>query len=461
MIISLFVVLGLLFSIVAVMRPGVLLPALIIYAFLPIRVWTELSVPVPGIGSLVLDTLLALLFSLLITVRLFISNGVREEKLDVLWALWLFLGLASVSSFLMGVMGQSSGFKMLVRFIYPILIFMLVLKDHRGLYSAKKIIKFFIWAGVIASVGVLIANIIGISSWRWSAGVTRFSGLGSISDYAYLMGLLAILSYVVMKHDRRKLVYGIIAAIFIAQMMMTVTRGAIFATAIAFIAIEMFAGSRKLSVKLVMPVVLLSILLSAVVFYEPLRSRVFGTHYSDVSSNENASLSDKFSQSFTKSGREGLWTYVSKKVFTNYHVLFGYGIGSAEVDIVSDLGGVTHNEYVRIVYEMGVVGLLLFMMALYQLWKIPLKLVAKSNDSSTALVAASCLGVFVLYVSGALVDNMINKYKNMGAPMLMFIAFAYIYITSNRGHKARTDIKDVVSEDKEKELGFESVKLRH
>lgn len=417
-------------------RRAVLLPILIIYAFLPIRFWTDASLPVPGFGSLLLDPLIALFLSILMLGRLLINQKTGREGLHDISLLLVFVVFAVISALIMGMMGQFSGFKMLVRFIYPILVFLIILHDYQKEIHADYIVSLFIGVGVVASVFVFAANYLGISSWRVSAGVDRFAGLGAVSDYAYLMALLAVLSYTKMNLTKRKVLYGFLTMLFVAQMMMTVTRGAIFACIIAIVAIELFSSSRALTTRLIMPIVLLGFLSASVTFYEPLRERIFATHYKDVEHNSGATLSQNFSTSFSRSGRESAWIYVVTQVFSDYHMFFGFGIGSAEINIVRDLGGIPHNEYMRVLYEMGAIGLLLFVMSFFQLWKVIRRLSGEKykNVESANLVEWCSVGIIVLYMAGALVDNMINKYKNMGMPLFVFVALVLVQLKSVSKH---------------------------
>ena len=107
-------------------------------------------------------------------------------------------------------------------------------------------------------------------------------------------------------------------------------------------------------------------------------------------------------------------------------MVFGHGLGSAEIDLVKAMGGIPHNEYMRVLYELGVVGLFLFIASFYQLWRLPRQLSLTKKSRLSRLIGDCCLGILILYMSGALVDNMLNKYKNMGAPLFAFMAFAVI-----------------------------------
>lgn len=408
-----------------------LLPVIMLYAFLPVRVWTDASIAIPGFGAIVLDTLIAMMISLLIVVRLMTIRRGSVPRLSRLWALWALLIVSVLSAIVIGMTGDAAGFKMLLRLFYPILVFMLVLFDYREEADVQRIVSFFIASGVLVTLGVVAATLMGISTWRWSAGVDRFSGLGAVSDYAFVMGMMTVLAYIRMRLGAKKILYGLLAAIFAAQVLMTVTRGAIFATVLALMSVELFWVGRKVSAKVAMVMVLVSLLVGAVTFYEPLRERVFGMHYKDIAAQTNTSVTQKFGESFARSGREGLWAYVFDKISADYHLAFGFGTGTAETNIARDLGGIPHNEYMRVLYETGVVGLLLFLAMFHQIMKIARSVGRDSRDAHLQLLRLCLIGVLVLYTSGALVDNMISKYKNMGGPLFIMLALALVRTRSD------------------------------
>lgn len=418
------IIIGIFASVAALARKGVLVILLLAYGVMPIRVWTDISVPIPGLGYLLLDSLLGLYFIFLLLLRILLIRKASIETSGYISYTLIFIAMASISAFFVGITGEAAGFKMLIRLIYPVFIYFYIMHEYATADEGIKVINKFLTIGIIVSIAVFAANILGISSWRWSAGVDRFSGLGSISDYSYLMSTLLVFSYIKFRTTKNKLLYVTLMVIFGLQLLLTVTRGGIFSSIIAMLTIELFGNWKSISARIAMIIILVGITISAITLYQPLSDRIFARHYADVS-RSSISLTEEFSASFKKSGREGLWAYVFEKINSSYHPIIGYGVGKGEIDITRDAGGVPHNEYIRILYEMGYPGLILFLLMLYQYWNISKRcLLFKSNNNRQ--IALASIGMIAIYASGAVVDNMINKYKNMGAPLIILVAFSII-----------------------------------
>ena len=417
-------------SAAALTRKGILVILLLVYGVMPIRVWTDTSVPIPGFGYLLLDSLLGLYFIFLLLLRIALVRKASIKASGYISFTLAFIAIASISALFVGITGEAAGFKMLIRLIYPVFIYFYIMHEYGSTNEGIKVINKFLTIGICVSIAVFAANILGMSSWRWSAGVDRFSGLGSISDYSYLMSTLLVLSYVKFRTTKNKIFYISLMVIFGIQLLLTVTRGGIFSSIIAMLAIELFGNWKSLSARVAMTLVLVGITVSAIFLYQPLSDRIFARHYADVA-RPSISLTEEFSASFKKSGRERLWSYVYERINSSYHPIIGYGVGKGEIDITRDAGGVPHNEYIRILYEMGYPGLILFLLMLYQYWKISRRTLRYKSNSVRQIALAS-IGMIAIYTSGAVVDNMINKYKNMGAPLIILVAFSVIATRQSR-----------------------------
>jgi O-antigen ligase len=118
-----------------------------------------------------------------------------------------------------------------------------------------------------------------------------------------------------------------------------------------------------------------------------------------------------------------------KRVGSDYHLLTGYGAGSAEVDVLKYIGGIPHNEYLRVLYEMGLIGLLLFVSLLIQLWRIARSGVMAAESNFHQAIAGMAIGIITIYAAGSMVDNMISKYKSMG--LLLYMLIGYVLILKN------------------------------
>lgn len=403
-----------------------LTPWLVMYSVLPLRKWTEETVSIPGLGQLLLDPLIALFFIFLMGVKVLILRNNLQGSLRHISLSWLFVMLAFVSALVVGFQGSGVGIKMFARILFPVLVFALVVVEYRNEPRPGKIIDLYLVLGAVISVVVFALSRSNYSVIHWSAGVDRLSGLGSVADHAYLMGLLCILSYVRFRTSKNKLRYLALFAVFAAQLLMTVTRGAIGATFVAIICIELFGSRQQVTQKIAMIGIMGLVMVAATILYKPLNERIFATHYKD--SSQSASTSQMLSKSFERSGRSDLWKYVFDRIFSDFHLATGYGVGRADIDIGEALGGMPHNEYLRILYELGLPGMLLFLACLMQLWVLARRIVKHVDPADLSPVVQCCVGIVVFYCFGALVDNMISKYKNVGVPLYLFAGLAVVWV---------------------------------
>ncbi len=392
------------------------------FAFLPVRNMADIRVSVPIFHDLSLETLITGFLFLVMVVRILLYRAHNQVGLSTIWISWVFLGFGAISATLVIAMGIPEGVKMLYRLAFPLITFLYFI-----ICMKKEDIEKTLNLIIIIGLGISLANLYNLllgGGWHWSAGVERFVGLGSPSDLAYSMGLLTIICYVRMRTVGRWQIYAPLGAIFALQVLLTVTRGGIFATGLGLLSFELFGKRGSITARVLLISALVMGLISAVLFYEPLRARVFATHYRDVDIRDPAT--QQLEQSFEKSGRGLLWRFVIQRVGRDYHLITGYGAGMAEIDVLKNIGGVPHNEYFRVLYEMGVIGLLLFVAMLVQLWGIARSGVKQADTPLFHTVAGISIGVIILYASGAMVDNMINKYKSMGIFLYIFIAFVLL-----------------------------------
>lgn len=388
------------------------------FAFLPVRDFTDVHIGFITVETLITGALLGVM-----GVRMFFYRAHNQVRLSSIWLSWVFIGFGAISATLVIAMGIPEGFKMLYRLAFPIIAFLYFITCMKK-EDIEKTLNLIIIIGLGISLAVLFHSLVFGGGWRISAGVERFEGTGSINEHGYSMGLLTIISYVRMRTGGKWHIYGPLAALFALQVLLTITRGAIFATALGLVAFELFGQRGGITARLLLVSALVMGMLAAVLFYAPLRDRIFATHYKDV--GHKGTAIQQFEASFEKSGRGVLWRFVIKRVTGDYHLITGYGLGRAEVDVTRYIGNVPHNEYFRMLYEMGIIGLLLFIALLIQLWRIARNGVKHAENNLQLWITGTSVGIVMLYSAGAMVSNTINNYKNLGLFLYMFIAFVLI-----------------------------------
>ncbi len=390
----------------------------ITFGLIPLGYWADFELVLPGLGRIGLDTLVVLALSAAIVVYLFFTQPQGHVSKNSISWMWVFLGLAFVSAIAFGMTGSFSGFRMLVRLTYPLLIFLLVLHINP---SMKQIHQSF---NLLLGLGVIIATwtFLDPSASKESVGVRRLTGLGSTSSHAYLMGIFCIIAYIRFWLTDRKISSSLLCGLFGLQVLMTVTRGAIVALAGALIVFEVFGNTKQSGIQRIgLASVLIGGLIIAVLFYAPLNQRVFGTQYKGVAQKTQT---EQLRKSFEYSGRQDLWGYILNESTNGLAMVYGHGLGSAEIDLIKKVGGIPHNEYLRVLYELGWVGVILFLVALTQMWILAIQGIRSASSSEHLIIAGIFTSFLTLYALGGMVDNMFEKYKSMGALLFMALGFS-------------------------------------
>ncbi|MBY7144657.1 O-antigen ligase family protein [Virgibacillus sp. NKC19-3] len=126
------------------------------------------------------------------------------------------------------------------------------------------------------------------------------------------------------------------------------------------------------------------------------------------------------------SGRSVLWEEILQKV--EEKPLFGYGLGVKASDITS-FSLTAHNQYLQFMIEEGILGLVIFLLLLYSIWKL---LIKRLDHYPSKLSACFFLGILI-YVNFELTLFQ-NNYP------IAFIQWLIIVIGINFESKTRSDV---------------------
>jgi O-antigen ligase len=135
---------------------------------------------------------------------------------------------------------------------------------------------------------------------------------------------------------------------------LTLSRLALLAAALLLVATA-FAARKRITAKFVTRLLAIVIGVAALVtFYAPLRNRFLENDGSSLGGLEVGT-----------SGRTTIWAELLSKI-TPENILAGRGAGSAEVTVSNAFIGITqpHSDYLRLLNDFGVVGLVLFVLGL-------------------------------------------------------------------------------------------------
>jgi O-antigen ligase len=277
-------------------------------------------------------------------------------------------------------------------------------------------------SGVIILGLALYARAAGINSDP-NITMTGISGLGPpsmgppvFSAHMLPVVMLALASYM----GKRRTATLILLIASIAGILAALQRTSAGALYLGVSTI-LFFGTRSLW-RLLLPSVAMLGLPALIVLSDAFRKRMF---FGDA--NADAILSDpaKALGSVNGSGRFALWDDMLRRFF-DPHPIFGSGVGATQDYLYTKVGAtVVHSEYVRLLCEVGVVGLSLFAIAAvvyaFQLQRLARE---RRRSGSIRVAALASLGGLVAYLTYFTTDNGIDYVSQFGIYVFGLMAIA-------------------------------------
>lgn len=208
---------------------------------------------------------------------------------------------------------------------------------------------------------------------------------------------------------------------YLACVVLTFVSGGRMATAVLLLLPIISPASRGKSiyVRSIIRVVVLVMLVSIAIalFYTPFFQERF--FYSG-----SGTLSDLYEGNFNTAGRLEAWPYILEEALK--HPILGAGIGTTYEFVPTVWAEIRHchNDYLRIGFELGLVGLSIFLaVVVWQLVDLKRR-IAKSDGITRSMFVAAYLGMFGFLVT-AMTDNTLIYNTWYMNPLMALIGAAY------------------------------------
>ncbi len=383
-------------------------------------------IPVPGVN--ILNLLLFTVFTSWALGRIFAREPLmRRTRLErplaaiiVLAALSIVRGAAFPTGY--GYEGLAAAWELLrstMTFAFYFLGFWMV----RGAPDRRRM-SWAIVIGLLAEAGVTIA--LGRNGHGGRA-IGSFGQSNELGAFLAMFTAFAAAQLPAARHWVARLVLGATVVAGVFAVVLTVSRGAVLAVAVALLFVAL-RSSRALTVVLVVAGVS-----SPLWAPDYLKERMTGTQV-------ESETSDGVSLESSAQIRVDTWRAIIKVV--SEHPLDGVGFAglsyvlpAAGEELGVEVKDSAHNTYLRFLGEMGVVGLLLFVVLLWRCWTLAREGVRLARDradrqlalgfaAATIALAISCAfgdRFFSPLIAGnfwlacALVDDMVNERRAEGA----------------------------------------------
>jgi O-antigen ligase len=274
---------------------------------------------------------------------------------------------------------------------------------------------------VISALGLLVVAV----AYRLAGiklnpvGIT-VPGVGP-SLFSALLVVVAVLALAGAKYHRR-LSNAALAAICSVGVLAAFTRITIAALFVGCSTV-LFVGFRGV-MRLLLPVAAMVGFPLLFLFNETFKKRMF---YGDSKITPDAVLADPsivLSHLHT-SGRSVAWSSVLGQFFAPNPTL-GSGLGATQNYYYSQAGSmsVIHSEYVRLLSEVGIVGMVLFSAAaLAYLWRLG-RIYRRARDKETERYALAAIGALVAYLVYIATDNGFDYVSGFGIYVFALIGMA-------------------------------------
>ena len=191
----------------------------------------------------------------------------------------------------------------------------------------------------------------------------------------------------------------LVAFLWFLVMLASLSRAAIFISLLIGMIVILFFSKRPFIVKLIFVFFILIILSSAFFVFPPLYNRTFGGDFAVFGGH----------LSVNTAGRLSIWSTVWQSAQQN--LLFGQGIGTSEVLVESVFHSIRqpHNDYLRIIHDLGVVGCTIWVLQLIYWAKILFRHVRfKASASSYQVLSLSSFLALFGFVCIMFTDNPIT-----------------------------------------------------
>jgi O-antigen ligase len=327
----------------------------------------------------------------------------------------LFLSWAAVT--LAFSPDRLEGLRLLLKLTYPLLLFLVVAAAERTREQLRALTDASLWGATL----ILLLNpfVVANGGFAVEAGqVLRVSGPGSHHN-PFSFYLLAILLLCVARFRTRGHVrYLLLGAVALIWMALTLTRITFLASLVAVGVAAIYTAVSDRSVRALLTMAGVGGIIVALVFRGVLE-RTFG--YVPTLGQLVALLSDPVAlySAVNWQGRETLWG-ILWLVFVQ-SPLIGSGLGAASAALEATLGeGAPHNEYLRLAVDVGVLGFVLFALAMAAWTRAVLRAAREGKDDPlTQELALPALAAIASLAVIATTDNAFDYY----APFTQYLAF--------------------------------------
>ncbi len=355
-----------------------------------------------------------------ITAGLGIVVATRQDLLRTLVgpaARWYVVALAWGAFSLLASQDPIEGLRLLLKLAYPLLVFLIVSAPERTTGDVRRLQD---WALGGAAL-VLLLNplvVVGGGYTLYGGEFLRVAGPGIHSNPFSFYLLVVLFLCLARLRTTGGLHYVLLGGLALIWMALTLTRITFLATMIALAVITCYVLLVSRNVRAMIVVGALGSALAALVLTDVLR-RTFG--FVPTVGELTGFLADPrgLYEVVRWEGREVIWA-ILWTVFERAPLL-GSGLGTSSDTLESLLGGgVAHNEYLRLTVDIGILGCVLYFVAILGWIRAVVDAIRSASSGRAAEeFAVPALALVAAWAVIALTDNPFDYY----GPFTQYVAF--------------------------------------
>lgn len=333
---------------------------------------------------------------------------------------WFLIFLLYAAATLIFSRSRLDGLRLLLKLAYPFLVFVAVL----GVARTRRDLELLgDWALLGASVMVLVVNPLYVAFGGVHAasdgGQLRVGTIG-LHENPFSFYLLALIFLALVRSFvRRQARYAVLAVVLATWMVLTFTRITLVASLLGLAAMGLYDAWSRRSYRMLgagavlgigLLVALAPTVLQRTLGYAPTPGELAGliVHPGDLV------------RSMDWQGRQALWPLILAQFRASPWL--GLGLGSTTALLAGVFGqagiSVAHNEYLRLGAETGIVGVVLFAVAIGQWWRSTLG-AARVGGLQAREFALAAVAMLVSWAVISLTDNAFDYY----APFTQYVGF--------------------------------------
>lgn len=322
------------------------------------------------------------------------------------------------------------GLRFYIKIIAPFLFYLLIICCVK-LTDIDMLVKIILWTyGIVAFIAVLNVLSGGLlqplsHKHVWGRIESLYAPSTSPADFSFRLACAAIICLATYFHKRR-VIYLLLFILFTIGVAWAFTRvslaGLFFATVILHILLV-----KSFQWKVLIMCLLVACILLAPILSNNIRERMFYGGR-DMKTEKLISLldnPDKFKENLRTSGRSELWRRANNH-FKSRDALFGSGTGAVDL-WTQKTGSELHSDYLRIYYDLGLLGLVLYLIVFFTFASKLLRIYQCSTDSATRKYCSIAIALLLFYAITLLTDNSLNYISELGLYVYAFIGFAIIH----------------------------------